>query len=100
MNSLTATKRRVEVCVGCPDMLEGFPLGTPKDMPHHTECYFLNFVDVEDEEEGHSGFTAQTMCLCTLAAASAAWLQGENEQEVQALMGRHTDDDHDKPARN
>jgi hypothetical protein len=91
---LTVTKRRVELCVGCPDMLEGFPLQTPKDMPHHTECYFINFVDVEHEEEGSSGFTAQTVCLCTLAAAGAAWLQGATEKEVQDIMGAHKSEDH------
>jgi hypothetical protein len=89
------TKRRVEVSVGCPDLLDGFPMERVPEMPHHTECYFLNFVDVADDDGGQNGFTAQTVCLCTLAPASVAWLQGASEEEVQALMGRHTGDDHD-----
>jgi hypothetical protein len=100
MDTLTVTKRRVEVCVGCPEMLDGFPLRTPKEMPHHTECYFINFVDVQEGEEGYSGFTAQTVCLCTLALSTAAWLQGATEEEVMTVMGKHTSNDHNESTGN
>jgi hypothetical protein len=88
------TKRRVEISVGLPDMLEGAPVEKNSTMPHHDESYFLTFVDVPDEhdkEDGaHNSLSAQTTCLCMLKEATVAWLQGATEEEIQKLLtGRH-----------
>lgn len=93
------TKRRVEVSVGVPDMLDGFPMEKHPQMPHHDECYFINFVDIADEDGGQNGCSAQTPCLCMLKEATIAWLQGATEEEVQNILvrGHEGDDKYGQP---
>jgi hypothetical protein len=80
------TKRRVEISVGLPDILEGAPVERNAAMPHHDECYFIVFVDVTEDDGTNNTLTAQTVCLCTLKAATAVWLQGGTEEEVKAML--------------
>jgi hypothetical protein len=94
---MAMAKRRVEVCVGIPEMLSGMEMTQTPGIAHPDECYFINFVDLpSDDDDGlsRSGFTAQSTCLCTLSAATTAWLQGASEEEVQAVMERHTGEKH------
>jgi hypothetical protein len=68
-------------------------------MPHHTECYFINFVDVPDkgDEDGcYNSFSAQVTCLCGLPEVTVKWLQGATEIEIQAILtsGHDHDADH------
>jgi hypothetical protein len=89
------TKRRVEVTVGVPDILDGVEGQKSTEMPHPSECYFLTFVDAADPDGSFNTLSAQTSCLCTLKGAIACWLQGGTEEEVkEALTGGH-DEDHD-----
>lgn len=95
------TKRRVEVSVGAPDMLDGMDHEKLAGMPHHDECYFLTFVDVPDPDEKgnpdecYNSFTAQVTCLCCLPEATVKWLQGGSEEEVQTVLAGGHDHDAD-----
>jgi hypothetical protein len=83
------TKRRVEVSVGVPDMLEGAPMDKGAGMPHHDESYFITFVDVPEQDDpdgAHNSLSTQVTCLCMLKQATVAWLQGATEEEIQKLM--------------
>lgn len=97
MSDLAPTKRRVEVSVGVPDMLEDAPIDKGEEMPHHDECYFLTFVDVIEEDGSHNTMTAQTTCLCMLKEATVAWLQGADEEEIHDLItgGHEEGEDHE-----
>lgn len=80
-------KRRVEVTIGTPEMLEEANEG---EIDPLEDCYCINFI----EEGGQEGFTAQGACLCTLKLATEMWLEGRTAQEVQAAMGgEHTHDE-------
>jgi hypothetical protein len=86
----TITKRRVEVSIGKPDLLEDAPVEKNKAMPHHDECFFLTFVDVSEEDGGHNTLSAQTTCLCALKEATVAWLHGATEEEIKGVLtGNH-----------
>lgn len=91
------TKRRVEITVGVPDLLEGAPIENHPEMPHHSECYSLTFVDKTEEDGCHNSLSAQVLCLCGVAEASKAWLNGATEEEVQAILvgGHDHDADHE-----
>lgn len=83
--AMNKTPRRVSVYIGRPDGLEDEDIQAEADEVHTAspdECYTIEFVE-EGEEEG---FMAQVVCLCSLTAATEAWLNGKSMEEVQAVM--------------
>lgn len=92
------TKRRVEITVGVPDILEGVEGQKSAEMPHPSECYFLTFIDAAEADGSFNSLSAQTSCLCTIQDAITCWLQGGSEEEVKDALtsGHGPDDDHDE----
>jgi hypothetical protein len=90
---MNKTPRRVSVYIGRPPGLkdeEGQEEGQPFSPD---ECFSVDFM----EEGGDEGFTAQTVCLCTLNAATEAWLTGKSDDEVMEIFASHPGGDHVEP---
>jgi hypothetical protein len=89
--AMNKTPRSVRVYIGRPEGLEDSDLEEEEQHLSPDECFTIEFT----EDGGEEGFSAQTVCLCALSAATMAWLTGKSEEEVQAIMVDHPDQGHD-----
>ena len=80
------TPRAVYVRVGVPEEMRESGGAPVEEGVNLDELFLIDFAE-EGGEEGHTAFAA---CLCTLAAATEAWLMGGSHEEVKAAMVGHT----------
>jgi hypothetical protein len=79
--AMNKTPRSVSVYIGRPPGLEDADVHEEQTVSPD-ECFTIMFA----EDGGEEGFSAQVVCLCSLNAATEAWLTGKSEDEVQAIM--------------
>lgn len=79
-----SSPRKVSIQIGLPEGFEN-PGSTEEAEEALHDCFSVNF----QEENGETGWVAQAGCLCFLQMATEAWLMGQTQQEVEALLDEH-----------